>query len=132
MKLNIDNLENCFNAAWDEGDKYIGVKIAMDGFKKEEVIINSFENFGDKLNYYKNAYNEDLTLKNAPNKIKIVGFTRGNSFEQIEKDLFGIDHNKKLAVDVKININELEIEKIANEAHRKLIESLEKNIKCRC
>lgn len=132
MRLTINNLESCFNKAWDEGFKYVGVKIAMDGFRKEEVIINSYENFGDKLKYYKNAYNEDLTLKNAPDKVKIVGFTYGNSFSQIEKDLLGISNktNKNsLHIDVKMNIDEADIEKIAKEAHEKLIDSLQRNIR---
>lgn len=129
MKLNINNLENCFNTAFDEGYKYVGIKVAMDGFRKEEVIINSYENFGDKLNYYKNAYNEDLTLKNAPTKIKIVGFTYGDSYSQIEKGLIGMASKKQIKIDVKLNINDSDIEKIAKEAHEKLIDSLKRNIR---
>lgn len=131
MELNINNLENCFNKAYDEGFKYVGVKICMYGFSKEEVIINSHENFGNKLNYYKNAYNKDLTLKNAPDKVKIVGFTYGNSFNQIEKDLLGISNNKSITVDVKLNIDDEDIEEIAKEAHHRLIQSLHKNIMCK-
>lgn len=123
MKLNINNLENCFNKAWDEGFKYVGIKVWMDGFEKEEVIINSYKNFGDKLNYYMNAYNEDLTLKNAPDKVKIIGFTYGNSFNQIEKDLLGISNNNSLTIDVKMNIDGIDIDKIL----KKLIKSLKKN-----
>lgn len=128
MKLNINNLENCFNKAWDEGIKYVAVKVWMYGFAKEEVIINSYKNFGDKLNYYKNAYNEDLTLKNAPDKVKIVGFTYGNSFKQIKKDLLGVSNNNSITVDVKMNIDDMDIDKIAKEAKEKLIESLKRNI----
>lgn len=89
MKLNINNLEKCFYEASNQDKKYIGVKVQMYGFEKDEIIINSNENFDKKFDYYKNAYNEDLTLKNAPDKIKIVGFTFGNTFEEIEKDLMG-------------------------------------------
>lgn len=129
MKLTMANLGNCFNKAWEEESEYVGVKIEMDGFLKEEIIINSIENFGSKLNYYRNAYNEDLTLKNASGKVRIVGFTHGNSFNQIEKDLLGVSNGQQITVDLKMNIDTLEIEKIAKEAHEKLIDSLQRNIK---
>lgn len=99
MKLTMTNLENCFNKAWEEESEYVGIKIEMDGFLKEEIIINSIENFGSKLNYYRNAYNEDLTLKNASGKVRIVGFTYGNSFNQIEKDLLGVSNDQSITVD---------------------------------
>ena len=61
----------------------------MDGFTKPEIIINESENFDSKLAYYKKAYNEDLTLK-AFNGIKIIGFTFGDNFSEIEDDLIGL------------------------------------------
>lgn len=86
--MNINNLEKCFQEATVRGEKYVGVKIQMEGFPKAEIIINENENFDRKLAYYKKAYNEDLTLK-AFNGIKIIGFTYGNSFDDIEVDLIG-------------------------------------------
>ena len=59
----------------------------MFGFQEDETIINPNANFDKKFSYYESAYNEDLTLKNAPDKIKIVGFTSGNTFEEIQRDL---------------------------------------------
>lgn len=85
-KITLANLENCFNKAYEERMRYVGVKIKMDGFEEPEIIINPFENIKDKLTYYKTAYNEDLTLK-AFNGIKIIGFTFGDRFEDIENDL---------------------------------------------
>lgn len=85
--MNIDNLEKCFYEASQQDKNYIGVKIEMFGFEEEEIIINPNKNFDKKFDYYKNAYNEDLTLKNAPDKIKIVGFTHGNTLKEIEQDL---------------------------------------------
>lgn len=85
-KLTLNNLEECFNKAIEENKKYIGVKIEMQGFPKPEIIINENENFTSKLAYYEKAYNEELTLKTF-NGIKIVGFTYGNSFKDIEEDL---------------------------------------------
>lgn len=86
MGLKLNNLEICFMSAMSIGAKYVGVKIWMQGFDDCEVIINSNANFEKKLEYYKTAYNEDLTL-NTFNGIKIVGFTYGDSYEEIEKDL---------------------------------------------
>lgn len=86
MKLNIDELDKCFNEAMFRESKYVGVKIEMQGFPKPEIIINVNENFNSKLQYYKKAYNQDLTLKTF-NGIKIVGFTYGNSLQEIENSL---------------------------------------------
>ena len=86
--MNIKNLENCFYEASKQDKKYVGVKIQMQGFSKPEIIINENKNFNSKFAYYANAYNEDLTLKTF-NGIKIVGFTYGDSFKDIEKDLIG-------------------------------------------
>ena len=60
----------------------------MAGFPSDEIIINDFLNFDAKLEYYKNAYNINLVLKSYDG-IKIVGFTTGNSFKSIQKDLLG-------------------------------------------
>lgn len=84
--LTLENLKTCFQAANLENAKYVGIKIEMEGFPKAEIIINERDNFEKKINYYINAYNEDLTLKTF-NGIKIVGFTYGNNFKEIEKDL---------------------------------------------
>lgn len=92
MELNLKALEDCFNRAVDFGAKYIAVKVKMEGLEGTEVIINPRDNFGEKLLYYKIAYNEDLTLKSF-NGIKIVDFAYGNSYEQIECSFFGMDED---------------------------------------
>lgn len=86
--MKFENLEKCFYEAGKQDKKYVGVKIQMQGFLKPEIIINENENFDSKLDYYKKAYNEDLTLKTF-NGIRIVGFTYGDSFKDIEEDLMG-------------------------------------------
>lgn len=78
-----DMLE-CFQQGKQEGCEYIAVKVSMTGFEEDEVIINPIKNIDSKSKYYENAYNDDLTLKNAPQAVKIVGYTYGNSFEEIE------------------------------------------------
>ena len=76
-------LEECFKSATESNYDYIAVKIQMQGFEKPEIIINQRENFDTKLAYYKKAYTEDLTLKTF-NGIKIVGFTFGDDWNEIE------------------------------------------------
>lgn len=88
MGLTLNVLQNCFNAATEGGANFVAVVVTLPGTPGEEVIINGRENFGSKLEYYKNAYNEDLTHKHAAG-VKIVGFTYGDSFEDIYKDLYG-------------------------------------------
>lgn len=87
MKMNMEDLIRCFECAKKNGSKYVGVKIQTEGFKKEEIIINPRENFDMKLEYYKSAYNDNLTLKSAPSKIRIVAFTFANNYEEVAKDL---------------------------------------------
>lgn len=82
----LKNLEKCFYEASQTDKKYVGVKIEMQGFPEPEIIINKNENFDGKFEYYKKAYNEDLTLK-AFNGIKIIGFTSGDTFAEIEYEL---------------------------------------------
>ena len=84
--LTIGNLENCFNEAMKQHKNYVGVLIRMQGFPKPEIIINENANILVKLDYYKKAYNDDLTLKTF-NGIKIIGFTHGDEFADIEYDL---------------------------------------------
>ena len=60
MNLKIKNLENCFQSAKELGYNYVAVKVDMQGFEKPEIIINSKENFEEKLEYYKKAYDENL------------------------------------------------------------------------
>jgi hypothetical protein len=88
MVLTMQDLERCFEKAKGEKARLIGVEIKMEGFKKPEVIINTRENFDEKLAYYQKAYNDDLTLK-AFNGIRITCFCYGNSFAEIEDKLCG-------------------------------------------
>lgn len=88
MDLTFKNLKNCFNNAIDNNAEYVGVLIEMEGFDDAEVIINSRVNIADKLAYYKKTYDEELNHKFSKG-IRIVGFTYGDSFEDIQNDLIG-------------------------------------------
>ena len=84
--MDLTDLENCFAVAYAKDAKYIAVIIEMRGFEKPEIIINRYENFKTKLDYYKKAYREDLILKSYDG-IKIINFLYGNSLKEIEEKL---------------------------------------------
>lgn len=86
MKLFMRDLESCFEMATRLSYTYIGVKLDIVGFEKPEIVINSKENFDDKLDYFKRAYDENLMLVNNPN-IRIVGFAAADTFEDLEEML---------------------------------------------
>lgn len=86
MELTIKNLEYCFNRALNNNANYLGIKVQLEDKSYSEVIINERRNFAFKWGYYTETYNEDLTHKHNE-KIKIIGFTYGNTFEEIERDL---------------------------------------------
>ena len=82
------DLENTFRQAIALEVNYIGVRIKMQGFDEPEIIINPKDNFEAKLEYYKKAYNDGLTLKTF-NGIKIIGFEFGDSLAEIGDWLLG-------------------------------------------
>lgn len=86
MIFKMEHLEYCIVGAMECDYKYIGMKIAMKGFEKPEIIINERENFKSKLNYYKMAYDDNLNLK-ACSGIKIIDIAFGDTFADIEKRL---------------------------------------------
>jgi len=86
--LTMKNLEVCFNSAKEHEYPYIGIKYKIESFEKPEITIIPIENYDKRLEDYKDVCNDDLTFKYKYNdKIKIVGFTMGNDFDEIESDL---------------------------------------------
>jgi hypothetical protein len=85
----MENLNKCFNHAWDNEANYIGVLFRIPRQDTHEVIINSSSAFAAKQRFYKENYNDDLTHSKVEG-LRIVGFTYGKSFADIENDLFGI------------------------------------------
>ena len=83
----VDNLKRYFKKAREDNAKYFAVAIKFSAVEKVEIIINPRENWDSKEEYYSSVYDEDLRLKGCPDKIKIVGFTYGNSFKEIEEAL---------------------------------------------
>lgn len=86
MKLTMNSLIQNFEDANANGASFVGVRIKMDGFADEEVIINGKNNFKTKLKYYKKTYDENLNHKFAKG-ISISGFTYGYSYSDIQSDL---------------------------------------------
>lgn len=88
-KFTMKDLENKFNLAIANGFSYVAVVVRMSDFKSCEIIINPINNIADKLEYYKNTYNEDLTHKHAKDKIQIVDVKVADTFADIEDNLIG-------------------------------------------
>ena len=86
LELTLEGLIRAFGSQWADESKFVGILVDIAGVK--EVIINSRENYEAKLEYYKNAYNDDLSHKHAKG-ISIIRFTFGNSFAEIQEDLLG-------------------------------------------
>lgn len=87
MGLFIENLKRSVAGAIENGAQYFGVRVYNGLNDQSEIIINTVHNMTTgKLDYYLNAYNNNLELKTQP-KIRITGITYGNSFEDIQKDL---------------------------------------------
>jgi hypothetical protein len=87
-QLNHENLKNVFEAAKHHNAKYVGMLIEMPGIPKPEIIINESENFDSKLEYYLKTYDNELNHEYSRG-VRIVGFTYGFSFSDIEEDLLG-------------------------------------------
>lgn len=60
---NKDYLVGSFRKAHAENASYVGLSIMMEGYLKEEFIINPHENILDKMEYYINTYDDDLYHK---------------------------------------------------------------------
>lgn len=82
-------LEAVFESAKTDYAKYIGVSIETDGNAAPEIIINPFDNYGEKLRHYKEAYDEDMELiaTKGRKRIAIIAAAQGNSFSDIEWQL---------------------------------------------
>lgn len=81
----MEDLELAFAQAKKYKAPFIGVMVEM-GMEKPEVIINEYENYDEKLAYYRSKYNHDLTMKNVE-FIRIIGVAYGNSYMDIQWEL---------------------------------------------
>lgn len=86
MRFTKADLEEFYKLGMKNKVGFIGMQILAKGCNKPEIIINPTENFQQKLDYIRNAYDEDLRLK-ACKDIKIVALVCGNNFDELEKAL---------------------------------------------
>ncbi|OPH61893.1 hypothetical protein BC351_01230 [Paenibacillus ferrarius] len=84
--MHIDFLNSAFDTASTLGHRFIGVKVHMEEFKRDEIIINECENFTSKLEYYQKVYDENLR-HHFSKGISIVDVASGNSFDELQADL---------------------------------------------
>ena len=88
MKLSKNDLRECFETAQRLGYEFVAVKIDMQGFEHPEIVINRKGNFEDKMNYYDNAYDDNLILKTCKDiEIRQITATNelsyGNEFTSV-------------------------------------------------
>lgn len=83
-------LEKVFECAMTDKMAYVAVQVETEGNEKPELIINPYENYKDKLEYYRTAYDENLRLKSAAAAGKLIHITAavtGDKLEEIEWQL---------------------------------------------
>jgi hypothetical protein len=83
--MKMADLELAFAQAKKYKAPFIGVMIEM-GMARPEVIINEYDNYDEKLAYYRTRYNDDLEMKNVE-FIRIIGVSYGNSYMDIQWEL---------------------------------------------
>jgi hypothetical protein len=78
-------LDFLYERATDDRFKvgYVGVIIKLPNQDKPELIINLPESLLNKMNYYKHAYNPDLTLISNP-EVRILGYCYALEFDDLE------------------------------------------------
>ena len=66
------NLIDILTEAHEVGAKYIAIKVDTRGFDYPEIVVNYKGNILAKLDYYKRAYNDDLTFLVIPNYYNVL------------------------------------------------------------
>lgn len=80
----LEFLEKYADPKWEDG--YIGVVMTLPGQQQPELIVNLPESITNKVEYYRNAYSPDNTLKVNP-KVKITGYAWTMDFEMLSEVL---------------------------------------------
>jgi hypothetical protein len=86
FELTLANLKRTFYRAIELKQNFVGIRIRIGDLPLDEVLITPIENVDAKLKYYQETYDENLIHKNVGG-IKIVGFSFGKSYSDIENDL---------------------------------------------
>lgn len=85
--LTKENLINTFIQAKEQNAKYIIIQTQNKNCKGLETIINPISNVDYKIDYYTNAYDNDLFLK-ANKDIRIINFTFILKWAEIRAECF--------------------------------------------
>lgn len=80
--MKMTELTQLFNEAIEAKAKYVAVRIQMEDFPEDEIIINPNENIVGKLAYYEKTYDENCVHKFSPT-IKITGAGYSNYATEI-------------------------------------------------
>lgn len=88
MNLTMTQLENCFSTAKNLNYRYVAIQIDILGYDRPETLISPIQNFNRTLQYFKEAYDDNLILKESEGNIRIVNFVMADTYETIEDELF--------------------------------------------
>lgn len=93
--LTLIELIRTFERAKEKGYRYVAVAIHIEEYEQPEIIINPYVNFDKKLEYYKNAYNDNGTLKANPN-IRITMVACSNYIDKLNNSIIEYFNKIKL------------------------------------
>jgi hypothetical protein len=71
-----------------DGEGYVAIRVHIDGFPEDEIIVNKYKNIDTKLDYYNKTYDENCNHKFSKG-IRIVNATWTYYFDEIELSLAG-------------------------------------------
>lgn len=83
MKNKKDRFKELFEKYMNDGAEYIAVFVNAHNLEEPEMIVNKRVNLSKKLEYYLNAYNDDMRL-NSLHSIQIVGISPCVYLEDLE------------------------------------------------
>lgn len=86
QSLTMDALAQCFHDAKNNDYGFVAIRVRMEGFPLDEIIVNPIQNVNTKLEYYKKTYDSNLKHKFAQG-ISIVGFCCGDDMLDIQDEL---------------------------------------------
>ncbi len=86
MTLTLENLKTALEVAKRTDAQFFGIKVELPDMIQPEIIINSIENVEIKQKYFVENYSDSLELIRNPS-VRIIGFTYGDSFSDIQRDL---------------------------------------------
>lgn len=80
---NIEDLANIFETALHNFSEYVYIEVTIPKQKETEYIVNKRSSILNKLEYYKNTYDENLIHKNCK-EIKIISAGYVQSYIDLE------------------------------------------------